>query len=285
MQAAGFALAQGHQLPAQRHTEKLLVAKPFSKEDQRKMADEVSSKIAADEAEKESVDEKDAFGRYRVGHHRCAHPHEVVPRDKSWLRAAPPKEAKKSKLVFGITNTQRLRMQKTNPQWLKSMERAELVGKTSGRGDASHRRHDSGDELNVSMSDTLTEVRRQAQKELEKPALEDTLASSMTSLNASKRNRSKSGRRDKRNRSRSSGKGQSHLSSVKPRSPKTPVTPKTPHTGRSRRRSEDSDAYSARPHSVDPSVKNIFSPEQNGVPNFAAGMGFKSLFLSNFIGI
>ena len=79
-----------------------------------------------------------------------------------------------------------------------------LFSKTGGKTEVI-RKNDSGDEmLNASMSDTLTEVRRQALRELEKTAANDTLASSFQSVgSANKSKRSKMRRKGQRTRSRS----------------------------------------------------------------------------------
>ncbi|CAG5134269.1 unnamed protein product [Candidula unifasciata] len=82
----------------------------------------------------------------------------------------PPK---KSKLVYGMTHTQRLRLQKTNPQWLKTAERKmpNLTLKTQPP-----KKETETDEISAELlSDTLTEVRRLAEKELNNTASEDTL--------------------------------------------------------------------------------------------------------------
>ncbi len=67
---------------------------------------------------------------YHKGKRSCAVPHKGVPKHKSWLRKDPdPKKketeygVKKTKLVYGLTNTQRLRLAKGNPEWLKMQEK------------------------------------------------------------------------------------------------------------------------------------------------------------------
>ena len=58
--------------------------------------------------------------------HKCEKGHTGVPKHKSWLRKTPiPMEVKKTKLAFGLTNTQRLRLEKSNPELLKSLEKKE----------------------------------------------------------------------------------------------------------------------------------------------------------------
>ena len=56
-------------------------------------------------------------------HTTCADCYCSVPKNKSWLGVVPThrKPQKKSNLVYGLTNTQRLRLQKTNPEWLHTM--------------------------------------------------------------------------------------------------------------------------------------------------------------------
>lgn len=232
---------------------------------QRKL-EEMNANIEANE--KEDAAEKNVYGFSRKGHRKCAHPHTGVPKDKSWLRVIPEHGQKKSKLMFGLTNTQRLRLQKTNPGWLRSMERIEAASKSS-KGDHP-KKHDSGDELNVSnFSDTLTEVRRQAQKELEKTAANDTLGGapsfhSTRSLSTPKRGKRRG--KSPKKRSPSAGKRQARTPSPKPR------TPKTRGSGRERRYSDESVGPSCRrPHSVDPSVKNIVSPGPGVIPPLATG--------------
>ena len=67
---------------------------------------------------------------YHKGKRSCASPQKVVPRNKSWLRKEPEKMqtvqgVKKTKLFYGMTNTQRLRLAKGNPELLKALEKEE----------------------------------------------------------------------------------------------------------------------------------------------------------------
>ena len=67
---------------------------------------------------------------YHKGKRSCASPQKVVPRNKSWLRKEPEKMqtvhgVKKTKLSYGMTNTQRLRLAKGNPELLKTLEKKE----------------------------------------------------------------------------------------------------------------------------------------------------------------
>ena len=141
----------------------------------------------------------------------------------------------------------------------------------SSKGDLA-RKHDSGDELNDShFSDTLTEVRRQAQKELEKTAANDTLGGtahsfhSSASLSTPKRGKSKG--KSPKKRSPPARRRQAGTPSQMPRSPKAPAS------GRERRYSNESnEPASSRPLSVDPSVKNIISPDPGGIPPLVTGM-------------
>lgn len=80
---------------------------------------------------------------------------------------------KKSKLVYGMTNTQRLRLQKTNPQWLKATQKEVPNPKIKTR--PSKQEAETDEPSATLLSDTLTEVRRLAEKELNNTASEDTL--------------------------------------------------------------------------------------------------------------
>lgn len=81
---------------------------------------------------------------------------------------------KKSKLVYGLTNTQRLRLQKVNPMWLKNLEKESAVSKS--KASTSRKSNYEVDELDATnFSDTLTEVRRLAEKELDSTIGGDTL--------------------------------------------------------------------------------------------------------------
>lgn len=53
------------------------------------------------------------------------------PKHKGWIRKAPEAGVKKTKLVFGLTNTQRLRLAKQNPNWLKTAEQEEKASKAN----------------------------------------------------------------------------------------------------------------------------------------------------------
>ncbi|KAL8589792.1 hypothetical protein ACOMHN_020795 [Nucella lapillus] len=222
--------------------------------------------------EKEYAEGKDIFTCGRKSHRKCAHPHAGVPKDKSWLRVIPEYGTgkKKSKLMFGLTNTQRLRLQKTNPAWLKSMERAEAVSRSGKQTQVLKSKADSAEELNVSnFSDTLTEVRRQAEKELEKTAAHDSLASAtipQKSLSLPSPQKTKYKNKSQKKTSPKAGRRPMHAVSPKSRSAKTP-------TGwRGRRQSDDSnEPTSSRPYSVDSSVKNIMSPGPGFIPPLATG--------------
>ncbi|KAI8785213.1 microtubule-associated protein 10 [Biomphalaria glabrata] len=80
----------------------------------------------------------------------------------------------KGKLVFGLTHTQRLRLQKTNPEWLKLAEKE--MSDLKAKQHSEKKRPDMDDINATTFSDTLTEVRRLAEQELNTPAaLGDTL--------------------------------------------------------------------------------------------------------------
>ena len=55
----------------------------------------------------------------------CFSPQQGVPKNKSWIRKEPTYGVRKTKLTYGLTNTQRLRLAKTNPDFLKVLEAEE----------------------------------------------------------------------------------------------------------------------------------------------------------------
>ncbi|XP_041351816.1 microtubule-associated protein 10-like [Gigantopelta aegis] len=99
---------------------------------------------------------------------QCAQPHELVSKNKGWLRKVPEYHSpKKTQLIYRLTNTQRLRLAKTNPQWLEAVEKEEAEAKK--RQQAASQKNTESDDLDVTnFSDTLTEVRRLAEKEYQK---------------------------------------------------------------------------------------------------------------------
>lgn len=98
----------------------------------------------------------------------------TAKQSRGWIRKAPETSMKKSKLSYGLTNTQRLRLAKTNPKWLKNIEKEEAETKTA-KEKVTLKPTIEEDFPTADMSDTLTEVRRLAQKNLN---AEDTLAQS-----------------------------------------------------------------------------------------------------------
>lgn len=106
----------------------------------------------------------------KKSHHKCPPPSEGVPKHKGWIRKAPEVTVKKTKLVFGLTNTQRLRLAKQNPSWLESAEKKEQAAKALKQKTIKH----TEPELDMdtgNLSDTFTEVRRLAAAELTKSTL------------------------------------------------------------------------------------------------------------------
>ncbi len=72
----------------------------------------------------------EGFPGYHRGKRTCASPQKGVPRNKSWLRKEPDKAqaeygVRKTKLFYGLTNTQRLRLAKGNPEWLRKQQMKE----------------------------------------------------------------------------------------------------------------------------------------------------------------
>lgn len=92
-------------------------------------------------------------------HHRiCAKEQPVVPKNKGWLRQVPEVGVKKTNLVYGLTNTQRLRLASKNPDWLKSLE-LEIDNKNKKHALVKkHRLEEPGLDV-TNLSDTSTEVR------------------------------------------------------------------------------------------------------------------------------
>lgn len=125
----------------------------------------------------------------------------------------------KGKLVFGMTNTQRLRLQKTNPQWLKLAEKAAADLKT--KKITSTQKPPDIDEVNATtFSDTLTEIRRLAEKELYNTVAGDTLlniASEVESLEP-KKYAKKRAHKKKSNETSGQGKARTHKVSGKKQS-------------------------------------------------------------------
>ncbi|CAC5419568.1 unnamed protein product [Mytilus coruscus] len=122
-----------------------------------------------DNKENIQANEKDVQLRGRKTNKVCTAP-DGVPKKKGWIRKTPNVGVSKSKLAYGLTNTQRLRLAKVNPEWLKTIEKEEkeakaLKTKTVKREDEEFEKGN--------LSDTLTEVRRLAEKNLNE--MDDTL--------------------------------------------------------------------------------------------------------------
>ncbi|XP_006812217.1 microtubule-associated protein 10-like [Saccoglossus kowalevskii] len=64
--------------------------------------------------------------RERHKHKKCAQLPGRVPPHVGWLRQEPLYGMKKTKLMYGMTNTQRLRLQKNNPELFKHLEEREV---------------------------------------------------------------------------------------------------------------------------------------------------------------
>ena len=107
--------------------------------------------------------------RARRANKSQAQANDGVPKGKGWIRKAPEVGVKKTKLVFGLTNTQRLRLAKQNPNWLETAEKEEKASKLQ-RQKAKQKEREPDIETG-NLSDTYTEVRRLAAKELEKSTL------------------------------------------------------------------------------------------------------------------
>ena len=131
--------------------------------------------------------------RGRKSHKACAQADEGVPKQKGWIRKQPEVAVKKTKLVFGLTNTQRLRLAKGNPTWLKSAEEVEKVAKAQKQKQKVSKQKEQDQELEAgNLSDTYTEVRRLAAAELEKSTIVPTRYIEDSSVEKKVRKKSKS---------------------------------------------------------------------------------------------
>ena len=151
----------------------------------------------------------------RKSHKTCANPAEGVPKQKGWIRKQPEVAVKKTKLVFGLTNTQRLRLAKGNPTWLKSAEQDERLVKAEKQKQKQQKQKEQDQVLETgNLSDTYTEVRRLAAAELEKSTIVPTRYADDSNLIKKGKKKVKSREssphklKQKRTRSRSPKKGQ-----------------------------------------------------------------------------
>ena len=105
------------------------------------------------------------FNEGKPRFHQCVQPHALVSKNKGWLRNVPEFHSpKKSQLIYHLTNTQRLRLAKTNPQWLEAVEKEAAEAKM--RKQIALKMKMESEDLDVTnFSDTLTEVRRLAEEE------------------------------------------------------------------------------------------------------------------------
>lgn len=134
-------------------------------------------------------DKKETVVKDQKFQRTCATHAESVPKKKGWIRQASSGGVNKSKLAFGLTNTQRLRLAKVNPDWLRTQEKEEneaklMKMKTTTVGKVNDEEFETGN-----LSDTLTEVRRLAEKNLNEA--DDTLQQSATFSPSAAKNRRK----------------------------------------------------------------------------------------------
>ncbi|XP_069117220.1 microtubule-associated protein 10-like [Argopecten irradians] len=143
------------------------------------------------EKENQNTDQEGQRQRGRKSHRTCAHPQDGVPGQRSWLRQTPQLGVKKSKLTYGLTNTQRLRLAKFNPDWAKNIDKEENDAKTAAQKQKMKKSFRDDQEFDTgNLSDTLTEVRRLAEKNLQDTLAEDTLLyGTMNSTSKSNRRR------------------------------------------------------------------------------------------------
>ena len=147
--------------------------------------------------------------RYRKSKRNVSSASEAVPKNKGWLRKAPEAGVKKTKLVFGLTNTQRLRLAKQNPNWLESAEKDEKAIKLQRRKERQKHVEPEPELETGNLSDTYTEVRRLAAKELAKATLgksqlmTEQMTMKKTGKTSGSRDSSPNKVKDSRNRSKS----------------------------------------------------------------------------------
>ncbi|XP_059164723.1 myb-like protein V [Physella acuta] len=201
--------------------EQVVVTKPHDEPKGEKLSPSVVSAVAAAltkklENSKANV-EKDKKELVHVGNNQNI----ISAEDKSTKsKQSLINKNLKGKLVFGMTNTQRLRLQKTNPQWLKLAEKAAADLKT--KKITSSQKPPEIDEVNATtFSDTLTEIRRLAEKELHNTVGGDTLlnvASEVESLEPKKYPSKKRAQKKKLNETSVLGKARTHKVGGKTRS-------------------------------------------------------------------
>ena len=188
----------------------------------------------------------------RKSHKACAQGDEGVPKQKGWIRKQPEVAVKKTKLVFGLTNTQRLRLAKGNPTWLKSAEEVEKVAKAQKQKQKASNmpkgKEQDQDLEPGNLSDTYTEVRRLAAAELEKSTIMPTRF--LEDPNAGKKARKKSKSRDN-----SPAKAKQRMRSRSPKYKKgLKEKRKVPAAG-----SESDDEQ--EPVDLEPEIQDITSPD------------------------
>ncbi|ESP03826.1 hypothetical protein LOTGIDRAFT_156425 [Lottia gigantea] len=113
----------------------------------------------------------------------------ISAKNRSWIRKTPQSVPKTGKLTYRLTKTQKLRIAKSNPKWLQEKEKIDEDQKPKPPLAVV-----SEEDLSVTnFSDTLTEVRRLAQKELDNETLDSVqdLGSSMRSSHPSPKHKRK----------------------------------------------------------------------------------------------
>ena len=187
----------------------------------------------------------------RKSHKACAQGDEGVPKQKGWIRKQPEVAVKKTKLVFGLTNTQRLRLAKGNPTWLKSAEEVEKVAKAQKQKQKVSKGKEQDQDLEPgNLSDTYTEVRRLAAAELEKSTIMPTRF--LEDSDAGKKVRKKS-----KSRETSPAKTKQRTRSRSPKSKKgLKEKKKVPAAG-----SDEESDDGQEPVDLEPATQDITSPD------------------------
>lgn len=180
---------------------------------------------------------------------------EAVPKNKGWIRKAPEVGVKKTKLVFGLTNTQRLRLAKQNPSWLKSAEQDEKASKALKQQHKMLKTKEQDFEDDAgNLSDTYTEVRRLAAEELAKT----TLGRSQVVADESKIKKAKK-KKGSKSRESSPAKGKPRTRSQSPKKTKESLK----GTVQVREESDQESPVKEEAVDLDPDSRDIASPEMN----------------------
>ncbi|KAK3583330.1 hypothetical protein CHS0354_038941 [Potamilus streckersoni] len=211
-----------------------------------------------DIAEKE--ESKLSRKKTRKSHKKCTNQSQVVPKQKGWIRQTPGTDIKKSQLVFGLTHTQRLRLEKGNPEWLKSIEKEVAIAKAQKQRIQRTREVDTDIDDTGNLSDTYTEVRRLQAAEMERGEITSTDAEKFKQ--ALKSGMDKSSVRADKYKDNPARKTRRRSKSPKHKN-KQKDSKKEPKAIELALGHESEDTVKEKLTSVDPELVNIASPDIN----------------------